>query len=102
MRIHGNQVVIRYANFNETQKFLVAFGNENLFVNGVAKGTFLGRSAYLKISAQPPATIFVTPIDIEKLIKTEGLILVKLTMVAIQDSRGCCTFQMSLVYNRVC
>jgi hypothetical protein len=58
MRIHGNQVVIRYANFNETQKFLVAFGNENLFVNGVAKGTFLGRSAYLKISVQPPSCDF--------------------------------------------
>jgi len=59
-------------------------------------------SAYLKISVQPQAAIFATPIDIEKLIKAEGLILVKLTRGAIQDSRGCCTFQLSLAYNRVC
>jgi hypothetical protein len=37
----------------EYQKFLVAFGNENLFVDAAAKGTFLGMSAYLKISGQP-------------------------------------------------
>jgi hypothetical protein len=45
-------------------------------------------SAYLKISVQPQAAIFATPIDIEKLIKAEGLILVKLTRVSIQDSSG--------------
>jgi hypothetical protein len=27
---------------------------------------------------------------------------VKLTRISIQDSKGCCAFQMSLVYNRVC
>jgi hypothetical protein len=66
------------------------------------KGTFLGMPAYLKISGQPPAAIFVSPIAIEKLIKAEGLILVKLTKVPIQDPKGCCVFQLSLVYNRVC
>jgi len=29
----------------EHQKFLVAFCNENLFVNAATKGTFLGMSA---------------------------------------------------------
>jgi hypothetical protein len=84
------------------QKFLVAFRNENLFVDAEAKGTFLGMSAYLKISGQPPAAMFASPIDIEKLIKTEGLILAKLMRASIQDSQGCCSFQLSLVYNRVC
>jgi hypothetical protein len=37
----------------EQQKFLVAFGNENLFVNATAKGTFLGMSAYLKFQCNP-------------------------------------------------
>ena len=37
----------------EHQKFLVAFDIENLFVDAAAKGTFLGMSAYLKISVQP-------------------------------------------------
>jgi hypothetical protein len=59
-------------------------------------------SAYLKISVQPQAAIFATPIDIEKLIKAEGLILVKLTREAIQNQKCCCAFQLSLVYNRVC
>jgi hypothetical protein len=76
--------------------------HRNLFVDAAAKGPFLGMSAYLKISGQSPAAIFALPIDIEKLIKTEGLFLVKLTRVSIQDSSGCRTFQMSLVYNRVC
>jgi hypothetical protein len=66
------------------------------------KGTFLGMSAYLKISVQPPAAIFASPIAIEKLIKAEGLILVNLTRMPIQIPKGCCTFQMPLVYSRVC
>jgi len=41
-------------------------------------------------------------IDIEKLINAEGLIIVNPARVSIQDSSGCCTFQMALVYNRVC
>ena len=35
-------------------------------------------SAYLKISVYPPVEIFALPIAIEKLIKAEGLFLVKL------------------------
>jgi hypothetical protein len=35
------------------QKFLVAFRNEKLIVDATAKGTFLGMSAYLKISVNP-------------------------------------------------
>jgi hypothetical protein len=66
------------------------------------KGTFMGMSAYLKISGQPQLRLFASPIVIEKLIKTEGPFLVKLTRGAIQNQNGCCTFQMSLVYNRVC
>jgi hypothetical protein len=56
------------------------------------KGTFLGMPAYLKISGQPPAAIFVSPIAIEKLIKAEGLILVKLTKVPIQDPKVVASF----------
>jgi hypothetical protein len=66
------------------------------------QGIFLGRSAYPKNFGASPAAIFASPIAIEKLIKAKGLILVKLTRVSIQDPKGCCTFQMSLVYNRVC
>jgi hypothetical protein len=62
----------------------------------------MGMSAYLKISGQPQLRLFASPIVIEKLIKTEGPFLVKLTRGAIQNQNGCCTFQMSLVYNRVC
>jgi hypothetical protein len=85
----------------EHQKFLVAFSDENIFADAAAKGTFLGMSAHLKISG-PPAAIFASPIAIEKLIKAEGLFLVKLSRVSIQNQKGCCTFQMPLVYNRVC
>jgi hypothetical protein len=35
--------------------------------------------AYLKISGQPSAAIFASTIAIEKIIKAEGLFLVKLT-----------------------
>ena len=86
----------------EHKKFLVAFRNENLFVDAVAKGHFLSMSAYRKISEQPQLRFLLMPIDIKKLINAEGLFLVKLARVSIQDPKGCCTFQMSLVYNRVC
>jgi hypothetical protein len=101
--IRRNQVISAHANSNRTfKKFLVAFSNENLFVNPATKGHFLGMSAYLKISGQPPAAIFASPIDTKKLIKAEGLILVKLSRVSIQIQKGCYTFQLPLVYNRVC
>jgi hypothetical protein len=77
----------------EHKKFLVAFRNEKLFVNTTTKGTFLDMSAYLKISGQPQLRFLSMLIAIEKLINAEGLILVKLTRVSIQDSQSCCTFQ---------
>jgi hypothetical protein len=52
-------------------------------------------SAYLKISVQPQAAIFATPIDIEKLIKAEGLILVKLSRGSIQNQNGYCLSDVS-------
>jgi hypothetical protein len=51
------------------QKFLVAFSNENLFVDTVTKGTFLGMSAHLKIPVHPQLRFLLMPIGIEKLIK---------------------------------
>jgi hypothetical protein len=100
--MHRKQVIIRYANFKRTSKILVAFSNENLFVDAAAKGHFSGYVRLPKNFRTTPAAIFASPIDIEKLIKVEGLFLVKLTKISIQDSLCCCTFQMSLVYNRVC
>jgi hypothetical protein len=38
--MHRKQVIIRYANFKRTSKILVAFSNENLFVDAAAKGHF--------------------------------------------------------------
>jgi hypothetical protein len=87
---------------NGHQKFLVAFRNENLFVDAVAKGYFSGYVSLPKNFGTSPAAIFASPIAIEKLIKAEGLILAKLARVSIQVPNGCCTFQMPLVYNRVC
>jgi hypothetical protein len=81
---------------------LVAFRNENLFEYPAAKGHFSGQVSLPKNFSTSPAAIFVSPIDTEKLINAEGLILVELTRGAIQDPKGCCTFQLSLVYNRVC
>jgi hypothetical protein len=67
--IHGNQVISAHANFNRTsKKFLVAFGNENLFVNDVAKGHFSGYVSLPKNFSTSPAAIFASSIDIEKLI----------------------------------
>jgi hypothetical protein len=84
-------------------KFLVAFDNENLFVDPAAKGHFSGYVRLpKKFQHNPPAAIFASSIVIEKLINVEGLILVKLARVSIQVPKGCCTFQVSLVYNRVC
>jgi hypothetical protein len=81
---------------------LQSFSNKNLFVNPAARGHFSGYVRLPKNFNVTPAAIFASSITIEKLIKAEGLILVKLTSRAIQDSRMRCTFQPSLVYNRVC
>jgi hypothetical protein len=86
----------------EHPKFLVAFRNENLFVDAAAKGHFSGYVRLPKNFRTTPAAIFASPIDIEKLIKAEGLILVKLRRTSIQNQKGCCVFRLSLVYNRVC
>jgi hypothetical protein len=75
-----------------------SFSNENLFVDAAAKGHFSGYVSLPKNFRTTPAAIFVLPIDIEKLIKPEGLILVKLSRTSIQNSQGCCTFQVSPVY----
>jgi hypothetical protein len=66
------------------------------------KGTFSGYVSLPKNFSATPAAIFALPIGSEKLINAEGLFIVKLTRVSIQDQNGCCTFQLTLVYNRVC
>jgi hypothetical protein len=81
------------------RKILGTFRNENLFVDAVAKGHFYEYVCLPKNFSTIPAAIFALPIDVEKLIKTEGLILVNLPRTSIQDSNGCCTSPMSLVYN---
>ena len=64
--IHGNQVISAYANFNRTsKKFLVAFSNENLFVNGAAKGHFSGYVRLPENFSTTPAAIFASPIAIK-------------------------------------
>jgi hypothetical protein len=68
----------------EHQKFLVAFSNENLFANDAAQGHFMACPLPKNFSASP-AVIFASPVDIEKLIKAKGLILVKLARVSIQN-----------------
>ena len=72
--MHRKQVIIRYANFKRTSKILVAFSNENLFVDAAAKGHFSGYVRYLKISGAP-AAIFASPIVTEKIINAEGSFL---------------------------
>jgi hypothetical protein len=49
-----NQVIIRYANFNRTSKILGSVQQRKFIRECLQwKGTFMGMSAYLKISAQP-------------------------------------------------
>jgi hypothetical protein len=84
--------------FEHQKKFLVAFRNENLFMDAVAKGHFSGYARLPKNFRTTPAAIFASAIDIEKLINAEGLILVKLSRTAIQVPNGCCAFQMSRAF----
>jgi hypothetical protein len=100
--IHGNQVINAYAISTGHRKFLVAFRNENLFAKPAAKGYFSGYVSLPKNFSTSQAAIFASPIGIEKLINVEGLFLMKLRRAAIQNQKRCCTFQMALVYNRVC
>jgi hypothetical protein len=66
------------------------------------KGTFSGYVRYLKISGHPQLQFLLMPHRYRKLINVEGQFHAKLRRAAIQDPKGCCVFQMSLVYNRVC
>jgi hypothetical protein len=50
----------------DIQKFLVAFDNENLFVNPAVKGHFSGYVRLPKNFSASPAAIFASPIGIEK------------------------------------
>ncbi len=100
--IHGNQVINAYAISMGTSKILGSVPQRKL-IRGCCSERYFSRYVSLpKISVQPQLRFFASPIDIEKLIKAEGQFLAKLRRVAIQDPKGCCTFQMSLVYNRVC
>jgi hypothetical protein len=101
--VRTNQVISAHANFSRTHtKILGSVPQRKLIRDAVAKGQFSGYVHLPKNFSASPAAIFASPIGTEKLIKDEGLILVKLTRASIQDSKGCCTFQLSLVYNRVC
>jgi hypothetical protein len=90
--MHSNQVISAHANFSEASKILVAFRNENLFVDAVAKGHFSGYVSLPKNFSATPAAIFTLPIATEKLINAEGLILVNPSRVSIRIPNGCCTF----------
>ena len=57
-------------------------------MNAVAKGHFSGYVSLPKNFDAPPAAIFASPIDTEKLINAEGLFLVKLRRMSIQDSKA--------------
>jgi hypothetical protein len=61
-------------------------------VDAEAKGYFSGYVRLSKNFSTSPAAMFASPIDIEKLIKTERLILVKLTRGAIRNSRVVASF----------
>jgi hypothetical protein len=56
-----NQVINAYAISTWTPKILVAFGNENLFVNAAAKGHFSGHVRLPKNFRTTPAAIFASP-----------------------------------------
>jgi hypothetical protein len=83
-------------------KILGSVQQRKLIRDAAAKGHFSGYVGLPKNFSASPAAIFALPIDIEKLINAEGQFLAKLKRVSIQDSKGCYTFQVSPVYNRVC
>jgi hypothetical protein len=65
------------------------------------QGIFIGIPGLPKNFRTTPAVIFGRP-SISKINKYRRLFLVKLMGGSIQVPKGCCTFQLSLVYNRVC
>jgi hypothetical protein len=66
---------------------------KNLFVDAVAKGYFYGYVSLPKNFSASPAAIFALLIDIEKLIKAEGLILVKLPRERFRIKRVAALFR---------
>jgi hypothetical protein len=70
-----------------------SFSDENLFVNAIAKGHFSGYVHLLKNFSATPAAIFASSSGIEKLIKAEGLFLVKLRRMSIQNKRVAAHFR---------
>jgi hypothetical protein len=100
--IHGNQVINAYAISMGTSKILGSVPQRKL-IRGCCSERYFSRYVSLpKNFRATPAAIFASSIATEKLIKVEGLILVNLLRTSIQNQNGCCTFQLSLVYNRVC
>jgi hypothetical protein len=79
--------------FHVTSKILGSVQQRKLIRACCSERHFYGYVSLPKNFRTTPAAIFAAPIDIEKLIKTEGLILVKLARRAIQNQNGCCTFQ---------
>jgi hypothetical protein len=79
--------------FHVTSKILGSVQQRKLIRACCSERHFSGYVSLPKNFRTTPAAIFAAPIDIEKLIKTEGLILVKLARRAIQNQNGCCTFQ---------
>jgi hypothetical protein len=55
-----------------------------------------------KYARHYPSTKIYSAVSDTKIINVEGQFLAKLRRVPIQDPKGCCVFQMPLVYNRVC
>jgi hypothetical protein len=82
-------------------KILGSVPQRKLIRGCCSERTFLRMSAYQKFQYNPSCDFCVTH-RYRKLINTEGLILVKLRRASIQNQKGCCVFQLSLVYNRVC
>jgi hypothetical protein len=92
-----NQVINAHANFNRTPKILGSVPQRKLIREACSERHFSGYVGLPKNFSTSPAAIFASPIDIEKLMNAEGLILVNPARVSIQDPSGCCTFQMYLV-----
>jgi hypothetical protein len=105
MRIRMNQVVNTHMRFHrEHQKILGSVRYWKFIRVSCSERHFSGYGRLPKNFGitPPPAAIFASPIDTEKLIKTEGLFLVNLPRTSIHNRKGYCAFQLPLVYNRVC
>jgi hypothetical protein len=65
------------------------------------QGTFLGMSTYLKISAHPHRNFCVVH-RYRKINKRRRAVSCEASEGTDSGSRGCCGFQLPLVYNQVC